>query len=190
MNTALKQAIDDAFAGYEAAAQLDALKAEMLAALEDEFLALRKKGIIEEAAVKRLASSLGRSIKSADSASGGDKQKRLELIARSLEINPLGRGLALTGSLARLAAACAPMAAFSFWFVRRDPYGGIIAIAPFAALAAGLFAFVKLRRYRAGRAQASTGKAVLAAVCAAAIAGAAVASVAALAFYMGNRPGA
>lgn len=174
----LKKTLDGIFAGYPAADALEDLKLEMASALEDKFMEARKRGVIEEAARKKTLSVLDMAVKEADRASGGDRQKRLERIARSLGLSPLGRQNAMLRLVAGLLALCGPISALAYWVTRREIAGAIASMLPFAALAAGALIFLRLTRYRADRLPAPVSKAAPAAMAAAVLCAALLASLA------------
>lgn len=156
MNAKFKKAIDDVFAGYIEADALEDIKAEMASALEDRYAEARKRGVIEEAAIKKALSDLENAVKKAESLMGTDpapnKQKRLEHIARALGLNPLGRQNALLRLVSWLLALCGVLAAIAYWITRHEIAGAVTAMLPFVALSAGGLVFLHLTRYRAYRA--------------------------------------
>lgn len=174
----LKKNLDSIFAGYAEADALEEIKAEMASVLEDRFMEALQCGVIEEAAKKKTLSELDRIVKSADLNTGGDKQKRLGCIARSLGLSPLGRRSAMLGLVGGLLALCGFGAAAAYWLTRREIAGAITAMLPFAALAAGSLAFFLLTRYRADRTPAAVSRAAISALGAALLCAALVAALA------------
>lgn len=171
MNEQIKTAVVELFKNYDKNMHLDKLEGDIASKLEDNYQALRRKGIIESAALKKTLSDLNKIINNAEQLSGGDKQKRLEGIAKGLGLSPLGHSMALAYTITWLLAGCGIVAAIAFWLVRRDLPGAISAFTPFAAFASAAIIFLQLTRYHAGRRSAPNAKAALLAL----FAGAAVA---------------
>lgn len=138
-----EKALNDIFADYNEHPQLGEIKAEMLAVLEDRFKAMRKRGIIEKAAIKKVLSDLDRTVKSAELAAKGDRQKRLKHIANALGVSPLGQRMAMLRLAAIIAAGFGLLAAGAAWITGGSAAGALGALLPFAAVAAGLFIYVR-----------------------------------------------
>lgn len=179
MEDTLKKAVESAFAGYPASPALEDVKEQLAGILEERAAAMRSRGIIQEAALKKALSDLDKAVQNAGENAAGGKQKRLEHITRHFGISPLGRKQAMLRSLAGLLALCGAASALLFWYVRREAAGALMAAAPFAALAAGIFVFLRLARYHAERGQATPGRAAALGLCAAIAAGVLLAALAA-----------
>ena len=148
MKEEFKKALDGAFSSYGDPSALGWLKAEMAEVLEDRFMDLRKRGVIEEAAIKKVLSELERTVKNAERVSGGNKRKRLERIAKDLGVSPIGRRLGLLQLAAVVSAGFGLLAAAIIWITGGNTAGALGAASPFAAASAALFIYVRTRRPR------------------------------------------
>lgn len=182
MKDAFKKAVEQFFTGYAPAPALEDIKQNLQGILEDKAAAMHSRGIIQEAALKKVLADFAKAVENATRAAPGDKQKRLEHLARHFGISPLGRKQAMLGTLAGLLALCGVASALLFWYVRREVAGALMAAAPFAALAVGTFVFLRLARYHAERGQTGGRYAAALGLGAAAATGALLAALAAVLF--------
>lgn len=144
MRDKMEKAVDAALTGLERPSYLDALRAEILETLEERLEALRRVGVIEEAALKKVLADFEKSAALARSAARGDKKKYLEQLARSLGLSPLGRRLAAIQSLARIAAIFGPISAGTVGIAGGNAAAALGALTPFAAVALGGLLYVRL----------------------------------------------
>lgn len=144
MKDEFENALDAIFADYAESALLAELKSGLNEVLEDQFQSMRNRGIIEKAAIKKVLSDLDKTVKSAELAAGGNKQKKLEHIAKGFGLSPLGARLAMFRLAAVMAAGFAIIAPGIILITGGSAMGALGACMPFAAVAAGLFIYVRL----------------------------------------------
>lgn len=148
MHEAIKTAVDEAFAGYLENSALDGIKAEIAVALEERMDEARRRGVVEEAALKKTLGDFSKILKSAAS---HDKKKRLALIAKALELSPLGRIQSLGRILSSLLGLAGIMAVLTVNVTIGGPHRALPAGTPFFILCAAAFTFLHLTRYRVDR---------------------------------------